>query len=132
MIQTTNNNYNSGADSIEKLKKQFVQFAMNVATLVTRLPANSVNSVYGNQVIRYSNYTSTNYKAAGRIKYQADFIYKLKTVKEGAEESVSFLELLLFFNKEYKNDFESLIREGKELLTITSSSIKNCRRLIFQ
>ena len=128
----TNDNYNSCVDSIEKLKKQFIQFAMDVAGLVTRLPANSVNFVYGNQVIRYSNYTSTNYRATGRVNYQADFICKLKTVKEAAEESVSFLELLLFFNKEYKNDFDSLINEGNELLSITVSSIKNCKRLIFQ
>lgn len=118
---------NSKTDSIEKLKKRFMQFAINVAILVTKLPKSAVTPAYGNQLIRSSSSSGANYRAACRAKSKADFINKLKIVEEETDESVYFLELLLFFNSEFKNDFDILIKEGNELLAITVASLRTVR-----
>ena len=104
-----------------------MQFAINVAILTTKLPKSAVNAPYGNQLIRSSSSSGANYRAACRAKSQADFINKLKIVEEETDESVYFLELLLFFNPEYKNEFENLIKEGNELLAIIVASLKTAR-----
>ena len=115
-MNNSNEELNSRAASIEKLKLRYKQYAINVAVLVTKLSKTPVNNVYINQVIRCSSSTGANYRAACRAKSKADFIYKLKIVEEEADESIYFLELLMFFNQEHKNEFEPLIKEGSELL----------------
>jgi len=104
-----------------------MQFAINVAVLVTKLPKSAVSYAYGNQLIRSSSSSGANYRAACRAKSQADFINKLKIVEEETDESVYFLELFLFFNPEYKNEFEILMKEGNELLPIVVASLKTAR-----
>jgi four helix bundle protein len=105
------------------LKNIFKQYAINVAILINKLPRTPVNSAYGNQEIRASSSAGANYRAACRAKSKNDFINKLKIVEEETDESVYFLELLLFFNQEYKSEFEPLIKEGNELLAITVASL---------
>lgn len=124
----TNDEYNSRSQSIEKLKDRFKQFAISVAILVTKLSRTPITYAYGNQVIRSSSSAGANYRAACRAKSKADFINKLKIVEEETDESVYFLELLLFFNQEYKSEFEPLIKEGNELLAIIVASLGTARK----
>ncbi|HEY0740754.1 MAG TPA: four helix bundle protein [Chryseosolibacter sp.] len=113
--------------SIPDLKKRFKQFAINVALLIQKLPRNTINNAYCNQLVRCSSSSAANYYAACRAKSTADFINKLKIVEEELDESVFFLDLLLHFNKPLGTDIEPLMKEGNELLAITVQSIKTTR-----
>lgn len=118
---------NSKQEYIERLKRRFKQFSIEVALLVTELPKSPVNYPYGNQLIRSSSSSGANYRAACRAKSKADFINKLKIVEEETDESIYFLELLVHFNPKFKNRIESLIKEGNELLSIIVASIGTAR-----
>ncbi|MBI1769085.1 MAG: four helix bundle protein [Bacteroidetes bacterium] len=112
---------------MQDLKARFKKFAIDVAILIQKLPKNTINNAYCNQLIRSSSSPGTNYRAALRGKSTADFINKLKIVEEELDESVYFLELLLHFNSDFKVEIENLLNEGNELLAITVKSIKTAR-----
>jgi four helix bundle protein len=111
----------------EELKKRFKMFAIEVALLIKDLPKNTINIPYCNQLIRSSSSPGANYRAACRAKSSPDFINKLKIVEEESDESVYFLELLLFFNPDFSDHISVLIKEGNELVAIIVSSIKTSR-----
>lgn len=72
---------------MQNLKNRFMQFAIDVAILIQKLPESRVNDAYCNQLIRSSSSPGTNYRAACREKSTADFINKLKIVEEELDES---------------------------------------------
>ncbi|MFZ6010914.1 MAG: four helix bundle protein [Bacteroidota bacterium] len=111
----------------EELKKRFRQFAIDTAVLIQKLPRNAININYSNQLVRCSSSSGANYWAASRAKSTADFINKLKIVEEELDESIYFLDLLLYFNEPLRADFEKLMNEGDELLAIIVKSIKTAR-----
>jgi four helix bundle protein len=113
--------------SIEDLKNRFKKFAIEVAMLIQKLPKNTINNAYCNQLIRCSSSSAANYRAACRAKSPADFINKLKIVEEEIDESSFFLELLQHFNSDADKDFSPLLKEAKELLAIVVKSIKTVR-----
>jgi four helix bundle protein len=112
---------------MQDLKVRYKLFAINVAILIQKLPKNTINIPYCNQLIRSSSSPGANYRAALRGKSTADFINKLKIVEEELDESIYFLELLLHFNETFKNEIEPLTKEGNELLAITVKSIQTAR-----
>jgi four helix bundle protein len=87
---------------MQDLKGRYKMFAINVGTLIQKLPKNTVNIAYSNQLIRSSSSPGTNYRAACRGKSLPDFINKLKIVEEELDESIYFLELLEHFNSDSK------------------------------
>lgn len=112
---------------MQDLKSRYKRFAISAALLIQKLPKNTVNNAYCNQLIRSSSSPGTNYRAALRGKSTADFINKLKIVEEELDESTYFLELLLHFNFDFKVEIEPLIKEADELLAITVKSIQTTR-----
>ena len=112
---------------MQDLKKRLFQFAVEVGRLYDDLPANSRNNAYLNQLIRCSSSVGANYRAALRAKSPADFLNKLKTVEEEADESIYFLELLQPFNQNFALRLSELIAEGTAILKIVVSSIKTTR-----
>ncbi len=111
----------------ELMKKRTKQFAVECGKLVISLPKNDINRNYSNQLIRSSGSVAANYRAVIRAKSSADFINKLKIVEEEQDESLLWLELLVEFNKEKRNDFVNVYKEGEELLKIVVASIKTSR-----
>lgn len=114
--------------SIDDLIRRFKNFAIEVALLIQKLPKNTINNAYCNQLIRCSSSAAANYRAACRGKSTPDFINKLKIVEEELDESIFFLEMLEHFNRHLDELFDKNIKEGNELLAITVSSIKTSRR----
>ena len=113
--------------SIEDLKNRFKTFAIEVALLIQKLPKNSINYAYCNQLVRCSSSPGANYRAASRAKSTRDFINKLKIVEEELDESIFFLELLQNFNPHFDEIFKKNIKEANELLAITVASIRTAR-----
>ena len=112
---------------MQDLKLRTFLYATSVGKLILKLPANVLNRVYISQLVRSSSSVGANYRAARRAKSDADFLNKLKIVEEEADESVYFLELLLEFNNNFKEDISGLIIEGSEILKIIVASINTTR-----
>jgi four helix bundle protein len=80
------------------------------------------------QLLRSGTSVGANYRAAHRAKSKADFISKLGTVLEEADESGYWIELLADVGKIDSNKSAALHEEAIELVAITVSSINTARR----
>jgi four helix bundle protein len=88
---------------------------------------NRTADVIGGQLLRAGTSVGANYRAACRAKSTADFISKLGTVEEEADESLYWMELLIESDLVKKDKLESLMKEGDEIIAIVVSSINTAR-----
>lgn len=110
-----------------QLRERFKYYAVSVARFVLKLPFNTVNKNYGDQLTRAASSSAANYSAALKAKSPADFLNKFKIVEEELDESIFFFELTEAVNPSFKNEISVLSREGNELLSIIISSLKTLR-----
>ena len=103
-------------------------FALRIIHLVESLPRNRTAYVIGRQLLRSGTSVGSNYRAACRAKSTADFISKMGTVEEEADETLYWMELLLEDKIVEKTVLEPLMKEGDEILAISVSSIKTARK----
>nr|HID12468.1 four helix bundle protein [Anaerolineae bacterium] len=68
---------------------------MRVIRLAESLPRGQTAAVVGRQLLRSATSVGANYRAACRAKSTADFISKMGTVEEEADESLYWMELLV-------------------------------------
>ncbi len=114
----------------EELKNRTKMYAIQCAKLTIAIPANEINKVYSNQLIRCSSSVGANYRAAIRAKSSADFINKLKIVEEELDESLFFMELIEVFNPSFIKEIEINHNEGEQLLKIIVASITTAKNNI--
>lgn len=106
----------------EILKNRTFNFALSTLKIVNDLKKSTANEVMGKQVMRSATSVGANYRAACKAKSTADFINKLKIVEEESDESVYWLELIKEFNKIDNPNYETLLKESKELEKIFAAS----------
>ncbi len=75
--------------SNENLKFRTKLFALNVIKLVENLPRDGTSIILGKQLLRAGTSVGANYRAACRSISTADFISKMGTVEEEAENLVT-------------------------------------------
>ncbi len=102
-------------------------FALRVIQLVERLPKTRTVDVIAKQLLRCATSVGANYRAACRAKSPADFIAKMGTVEEEADESAYWMELLAESGLARKEDMAELLNEANQLVAITVASIKTAR-----
>ena len=112
----------------EYLKLRTKQFALDVIRLVESLPPGQTTSVLGRQLLRSGTSVAANYRAACRAKSTVDFISKMGTVEEEADESILWMELLLEAQKVRPPAVARLMKEADELVAIAIASINTARR----
>jgi four helix bundle protein len=112
----------------ENLKKRTKQFALDIIKLVVALPPNRTCNILGNQLLRSGTSVGANCRAVCRAKSTADFISKMGTVEEEADESGYWMELLVDSGKLKLADTSLLIKEADELTAIAVSSINTARK----
>src|SRR5262249_49699809 len=112
----------------EDLKRRTKAFALDTVRLVGSLPREPVADVLGHQLLRSSTSVGANYRAACRAKSVADFISKMGTVEEEADESTYWLELLVDAGLTQVTQVKELLREANELVAISVSSITTARK----
>ena len=78
-------------DLLERTK----QFALATINFCEQLPKDKTSRVLGRQLLRLGTSVGANYRAAHRAKSKPDFISKMGTVLEEADESAYGLELLI-------------------------------------
>ena len=107
----------------KELQKRFKALAVKTAKLCIKLPFNSANKVYVDQIIRSSASSAANYRSACRAKSKADFVNKLKIVEEELDETMFFYEMIAEFNSEAKKELREFFIEANQLLSIIVASI---------
>jgi four helix bundle protein len=112
----------------QNLQDRTRKFALSVIKFTEQLQRDDTSRTLGRQLLRSGTSVGANYRAACRSKSQADFISKMSTVLEEADESAFSLELLLDASKAKMELVQPLLAEANELIAITASSIKTARR----
>jgi four helix bundle protein len=119
----------------EELKKRTKNFALDVIELATGLPHVLETRHAIGQVVRSSSSVAANYRSACRGKSKADFISKLGTVEEEADETGFWLEMLrdighrrrLKLEAQSSLELARLLDEANQLVAITVASRKTAR-----
>jgi four helix bundle protein len=112
----------------EDLKQRSKKNALAVIKLAEKLPNNRVGWTFTDQIIRSSTSVAANYRAACRAKSDKDFISKMETVVEEADETLFWLEMI--DESEILNEKEAIIyitKETNELLSIFVASVKTVK-----
>ncbi|MFN2197583.1 MAG: four helix bundle protein [Anaerolineales bacterium] len=109
------------------LKKRTKQFGLEIIKLVEKLPNTQTSRIIGNRHIRSGTSMGANYRAACRSRSKAEFIAKLGTVIEEADESAYWLELLIETGIVRQDTLEALMKEADELIAIMIASVKTAK-----
>jgi four helix bundle protein len=97
-------------------------FAVATVKFCRTLPSTWDARRIGGQLIDSSTSMAINYRASGRGRSTRDFIAKLGTVVEEADESVGWYEMIRRLELARGVEFARLYRESQELLAIFAAS----------
>jgi four helix bundle protein len=112
----------------QNLQDRTRKFALSVITFTEQLQRDDTSKTLGRQLLRSGTSVGANYRAACRSKSKPDFISKMSTVLEEADESAFWIELLLDASKTGSQSARPLLIEANELVAIAASSINTARR----
>ncbi len=122
----------------EELKNRTKKFALDVIVVCAAWPQVLETRHAIGQVVRSSSSIAANYRAACRGKSKADFISKLGTVEEEADETGFWLEMLrdiaqlrhLKVDARVSAELTRLLDEANQLVAITVASRKTARAIM--
>ena len=103
-------------------------FALRVIRMTESLPRRMSADVLGRQALRSASSVAANYRAACRAKSRADFVAKMGTVEEEADETGFWLELIADAALVPAAKLAELIKEADELTAIAVASVRTARR----
>jgi four helix bundle protein len=104
------------------LKDRTKKFAIRIIKLVQALPHNPAGWVLGKQLLRSGTSVAANYRAVCRSRSDAEFVAKMGTVVEEADETAFWLELLIESEIIPQEKLAPLLKEASELVRIFASS----------
>ena len=111
----------------KELLQRTKTFALRIIKLVNALPNNTAGRAIGNQLIRSGTTVAANYRAACRGRSKAEFIAKLGTVEEEADESCLWLELIIESELMEEKLVINLLKEAREITAIMAASKMSAR-----
>jgi four helix bundle protein len=103
------------------------RFAIEIVRFVESFDRSLTQSVVAKQLLRSGTSVGANYRAAMRAKSTPDFISKMGTVEEEADESLYWMELLAETENINPEKTEHLRKEANRILGMTVNSIKTAR-----
>ena len=106
------------------LKARTKQFALRVLNLVDALPRTVRGRLIADQLGRAGTSVAANYRAACRARSKTEFISKLGTVIEEADESAFWLEVIMEGHVLSKARVAPLWQEANEITAIMTRSRK--------
>lgn len=112
----------------DELRKRTKEFALRVIDLASALPSTTVGRVINGQLLRCGTSVGANYRAAKRAKSTADFINKMGTVEEEADESMYWMELIVEAGLMTEERISDLYSEADQILAMTVASIKTAKK----
>ncbi len=100
------------------------QLALPVMKLIEAIPQNVQGRAIAGQLMRSGSSVGANYRAACRARSKAEFISRLGTVEEEADESGFWLELIIESGLSGEKRVRPLLSEATELAAVAASSRK--------
>ena len=113
----------------EDMKARTRAFALRVIRLAESLPSTPTAKVVRNQMLRCGPSVGANYRAACRAKSKPDFVSKMGTVEEEADETIYWMELLIDAEIVKRTRIADLLDEADQILSIVITSIKTAKGL---
>ena len=111
----------------EEMKARTRAFALRVIRLAESLPNTPTAKVIRDQMLRCGPSVGANYRAACRAKSRPDFVSKMGTVEEEADETIYWMELLIDAEIVKRARIADLLDEADQILSIEISSIKTAK-----
>jgi len=112
----------------DALKDRTKKFALRIITLVGALPKTTSGRAVANQLVRSGTSVGANYRAACRARSRAEFIARIGTVEEEADETAFWLELIIDGKLLPEPRIRSLLDEANEIIAIMASSYISAAR----
>jgi len=107
-----------------ELKKRTKQFALRILKLTAALPKSVEAKVIQNRLARAGTSVAANYRASCRARSRAEFIAKLGTVIEEADECCFWMELIIEGELLPEEKVIALHKEANEITAIMTASRK--------
>ncbi len=111
----------------EEMKARTRAFALRVIRLAESFPNKPTANVIRNQMLRCGPSVGANYRAACRAKSRPDFVSKMGTVEEEADETMYWIELSIDADIIKRSRVDTLLEEANEILSIVVSSIRTAK-----
>jgi len=111
----------------DELKHRTKTFAVEIVKFARRLPHDNATAHAARQLVKSGTAVGANYRASCRAKSGADFISKMTTVEEEADETLYWLEVLVETDTVSAKAVWMLMNEAGQLLRIVVASIKTAR-----
>jgi four helix bundle protein len=107
-----------------ELKLRTKKFALRIIKLTGAIPKATAGRAIAAQIVRSGTSVAANYRASCRARSQAEFIAKIGTVEEEADETALWLELLTESGIMPGKKLSALLAEANELTAIMAASRK--------
>ena len=108
-----------------ELKARTKSFALRIIKLTRAIPKNDdAGRVIAKQIVRSGTSVAANYRASCRARSRAEFVSKIGTVEEEADETALWLELLVESGLMSAQKLLALLKEANELTAIMVVSRK--------
>ena len=111
----------------DELRARLKRFAARVLVFVKALPSDPATAAVVRQLAKSGPSVSANYHSAGRSRSRAEFIARLGTVLDEADETVGWLELMKDSGLASGQELEWLIDESRQLRAIFVRSVTTAR-----
>ena len=105
------------------LEDRTLEFSKKLIRLVKSLPKNDINLILGRQVTRSGTSIGANYREANETETKKDFLFRLRTSRKEAKETVYWLNLIIEANPQLKEEIQPVLQESTELLKILAAII---------
>ena len=117
----------SVATQADELAERVRRFAVRALKFVRTLPRDPSTEAVARQLAKSAPGESANYRAARRARSPAEFVAKIGTVAEEADESEHWLDVLRESGAASGSEFNWLLRESRELRAIFVASATTAR-----
>lgn len=111
----------------DDLRRRTKAFALRVLKLIRALQKDVGSRAVASQLVRSAMSVGANYRASLRGRSRAEWLSKLNTCLEEADESEYWMELIVEDEMLPSERVNSLLQEAAELTAIFAASIKTGR-----
>ena len=117
-------------DSKNDLRERTTEFALRIVRMYMNLPKTTEAQTLGKQVLRSGTSVGAQFRESQRAKSDADFIHKLESVLQEADETAYWLELLVRAEIVPAKKLEALRSEIDEIIAILVTIVTKVKKRI--
>jgi len=117
-------------DSKNDLRERTTEFALRIVRMYMSLPKTTEAQTLGKQVLHSGTSVGAQFRESQRAKSDADFIHKLESVLQEADETAYWLELLVRAEIVPAKKLEALRKEIDEIIAILVTIVTKVKKRI--